>query len=209
MYTKKTKKQQQGFSLLEVTVVIAMLGILVGVGAGNLWYGRKKALMDKDILSLTGNIYQTKKYSLSIKQTADVSSLPEPDFNDTFLGYAIHLQVNDPNYTIYEVWTNPQQTPAAFSQTIPQRKKTTTLEWTSIVQISPEAGDNSIDFLYKKLTGSVVSSAGFSPETDSVELIIRSKNDTSLERKMYISNGGYVTDQPPIAVATNTPTPAP
>lgn len=206
---KKNSHNQRGFTILEMIVIMTILGILLSTGAANLWYGRKKALLDKDVEVLSNTIRQTKEHAISVRQIADIGASPTPIFNSTFLGYALHFDQNSTNYYTYEAWANAAGTPAAFSETIVPRKTKYTLEWSVLIGIEPLATpDNTyVDLWFTKLHGDLYSSQGFATDNDTVALTLRSKLQRELYKTVYISRGGVIMYVSPIPLPTATETP--
>ncbi len=183
------KKNQKGFSLIEITFVILIIGILLVIALPNFWYARRKSLIDKDTQNLVNSIQLAKQNSISVLDV--VRPMPT---ESSFLGYALHFGVSTPDYYIYEWWNNAQNTPVFTPEADPARSRKYQLEDANLNLI--QIGGNNyqvIDIRFNKLKGDIfASSAGSEIAIDSITLTLKSKLIEDLERKILLSKGGSV-----------------
>ncbi|GEM_PF-5076264 len=188
----------RGFSLIELIIVLAIWGVILVFILPALNNARRRAFLDEDAQTIVNTLQQAQNQSISGRSIATFGEgVPTPEYNTRFHGYAVHIPTAGSAISLYEHWTDQNNTAPSLASVDSTRKKDITLKFAQIYEIQPPTTESGIQIQFEKMTGKITSSVGFTTHqtTGSLCVIIKLQERSGYKKQVVITSGGTITTE--------------
>jgi prepilin-type N-terminal cleavage/methylation domain-containing protein len=180
------KSNRMGFSLIEVLVVLAILGLFVGIGLPVLQSQRQRNLVKNALSDLQAEAEKAQTWSEAVRLG---TSLAGNEYNNQLVAYGIHFSTE--GYTIWEVWNSSADPDDWESFSTVDASRKTFIAWDGQIELKVVTPAGVTDILFVVPTGSI--SADFGSETD-IRITLGIQGSGKYNRQLCFNDVGKIYD---------------